>query len=177
MKKILYCLIVCLSLFGGSNLVNYKTKTAQNVNVINSTIDNRVETVLVYFPKLPDMHFASEELELDSTLTLDEKIYKIVDKLIMGPDSEELIDIMPVGTLLKKVMVKDNIAYLDFSKEFIDNHPGGSMGEYCTIYSIVNSVTELKEIEAVDFSIEGEKFTTYKGHCEFCAPIYKDELY
>ena len=39
--------------------------------------------------------------------------------------------------------------------------------EKMTIYSIVNSLTELKEIDKVQFLIEGEKVKEFKGNFRF----------
>ena len=40
-----------------------------------------------------------------------------------------------------------------------------------TVYSIVNSLCELDEVEKVQFLIEGEKQIEYKGHIEFDKPF------
>jgi len=99
----------------------------------------------------------------------------IINKLIEGSDRENLIDVMPKGSKLNNVYIHGDIAYVDFSKEFVENHPGGSLGEYNTIYSIVNSITEIEGIEQVNFLIDGKKQTAYKGHTQFDIPISRDE--
>jgi germination protein M len=82
---------------------------------------------------------------------------------------------MPIGSKLNNVYVEGDIAFVDFSKEFVDNHPGGSLGEYNTIYSIVNSITEIDGIEQVVFLIDGKRQNAYKGHTQFDIPISRDE--
>lgn len=46
---------------------------------------------------------------------------------------------------------------LDLSENFINNHPGGAELESATIYSIVNTLTELTEVNSVKFLINGEE--------------------
>ena len=47
---------------------------------------------------------------------------------------------MPNGTTVNKVELKGDILFVDFSKEFIENHEGGIENEKNTIYSIQDSV-------------------------------------
>lgn len=155
------------------------------VSVTNSvdTIDNIEETIssneplnlTVYFPRLPDFNLINEEIKLDGNMNIEEKIKFIIGTLTNGVDKANVLDVIPNGSRLNNVYIDEKTAYLDFSQEFVDNHPGGSLGEYNTIYSIVNSITEINGIESVVFLIEGKKQSTYKGHCQFDIPISRDE--
>ena len=70
----------------------------------------------------------------------------IVKELINGPDAKTgLKRTIPEGAKLRSpVSINGNIATVDFTKEFVDNHPGGKSAEQITIFSIVNSLTELR---------------------------------
>lgn len=63
------------------------------------------------------------------------------------------------------------------SGDFVVKHTGGSVGEWFTIYSIVNSLTELDNIKKVQFLIEGEKQQDFKGHMDFSKPFEADTVY
>jgi len=92
----------------------------------------------------------------------------IVNELINGPAAKEgLLPTIPEGTKLNFVEVKDGVATVDLSKEFVDNHMGGRNAEQLTLYSIVNSLTELSEIQKVKFTIDGKSQKEYKGHFKF----------
>lgn len=97
----------------------------------------------------------------------------IVKELIKGPSPESgLKPTIPEGSKLRStVSVKSGIATVDFSKEFVDKHPGGKVAEQLTIFSIVNSLTELKEIQKVKFTINGKAQKEYKGNFQFDAPF------
>jgi len=99
----------------------------------------------------------------------------IVEELIKGPLDSKLYSVIPNGTKLLSVEVKDRKAIVDLSKDFIDNHNGGSTGEIMTIYGVVNSLTELKDIDSVEFKIEGEVKEDFKGHMIFNEPFERDE--
>jgi len=136
---------------------------------------NEADSLIVYFPRLPDIKFSAEEIKVASNVSTEEKIRLIINRLIEGSEKANLIDVIPSGSKLNNVYIRENIAFIDFSKEFVENHPGGSLGEYNTIYSIVNSITEINGIEQVVFLIDGKRQTAYKGHTQFDMPIERDE--
>lgn len=144
-------------------------------NIEEVVSSNKLNNVVVYFPRLPDMKLVSEEIKVENNISDEEKIFLIINRLIEGADKANLIDVIPSGSKLNNVYINGNMAYVDFSKEFVENHPGGSLGEYNTIYSIVNSITEINGIEQVNFLIDGKKQAAYKGHSQFDMPISRDE--
>lgn len=96
----------------------------------------------------------------------------IVKELIKGPDEGSgLKATIPDGTTLKSVKVKSGVATIDLSKEFVDKHPGGEMAEKLTLYSVVNSLTELKDVETVKFTIDGKTREKFKENFLLNAPF------
>ncbi|MFZ5988685.1 MAG: GerMN domain-containing protein [Bacillota bacterium] len=92
----------------------------------------------------------------------------IVNELIKGPKVAGLKPTVPAEAKLKsKVKIDGDVATVDFSKEFRDKHPGGRAEETMTIYSIVNSLTEIKEINNVKFLIDGKAIPEFKGNFRF----------
>jgi germination protein M len=90
----------------------------------------------------------------------------IVKELIKGPvKGSQLQPSIPAETTVHSdVTIKDGVATVDLSKEFINKHPGGKKQEQLTLYSIVNSLTEIKEIKSVQFKIEGKVKKEFKGN-------------
>ena len=85
---------------------------------------------------------------------------------------------IPDGTKVNKAEVKGDILYLDLSKEFIDNHSGGETQESNTIYSIVNTMTNLTEVNSVKILIDGEENKAFNDNLiKFDDPfvVIKDE--
>lgn len=97
----------------------------------------------------------------------------IVKELINGPSKDSgLKATIPQGTKLKNsVSISSGVATVDLSKEFVSKHPGGKDAAKVTIYSIVNSLTELKEIEKVKFTIDGKSQQDFKGSFQFNTPF------
>lgn len=92
----------------------------------------------------------------------------LVKELIAGPSNTELKSTIPEGAALRSpVKVEGRTAIVDLTKEFVDNHPGGKEAEEMTIFSIVNTLTELKDIETVRFQVNGKKQKDFKGNFRF----------
>lgn len=98
----------------------------------------------------------------------------LVNELIKGPDNGKLLKTIPQSTKVLSVETKEGICFVNLSKEFKTEHPGGSSAETMTIYSIVNTLTELSHIEKVQFLIEGQKEEEYI-HFLFNEPFLPDK--
>lgn len=87
---------------------------------------------------------------------------KILNLLLEGPKNENLKNAIPQGTKINKIEKQGENLIIDFSKEFIENHEGGEEKEKLTIKSIVNTVTELTEINGIKILIDGEENKSFK---------------
>ncbi len=125
-----------------------------------------------------NLYFADEEgrgLKAESrtfkTKALEEELTEVIEAVINGP-SGKLLNPMPEGTRLLSVKVSDGIVYVDLSREFQANHPGGSTWEIESIYSIVNTITlNYPAAGSVQILVEGEKLDTLAGHILIKVPL------
>ncbi|NTW05211.1 MAG: GerMN domain-containing protein [Peptococcaceae bacterium] len=113
----------------------------------------------------------NRELKYVNKTTLPELV---IEELIKGPKNPDLSKTIPEGTVLLSLKVEGDVATVDFSKEFRDNHWGGSAGEIMTIYSVVNTLTELEGIDRVKFILEGKELESLKGHLDLTKPLSPD---
>ena len=77
-------------------------------------------------------------------------------ELIAGPVKAGLFPSMPSGTTVLDLSISNGTCTVNFSREFIDNHGGGSAGELMTLGSIVNTLTEFPTIKRVMILVEGK---------------------
>lgn len=99
----------------------------------------------------------------------------VVKELIKGPDSPLLKRTLPEDTRLLSLTVKEETAYVDFSKEIKNSNYAGSAGEIALIYSVVNSLAEVPGIKKVQFLVEGKEVETLYGHMDTGSPISPDQ--
>jgi spore germination protein GerM len=97
-------------------------------------------------------------------------------ELIAGPEEgSALLATIPGGTFLRDINVReDGVAVVDFSRGLISGHPGGSLGEMLTVYSIVNTLTQFPRVQSVQFLVEGRQVDTLAGHFSLVEPLSRD---
>lgn len=99
-----------------------------------------------------------------------------VKELINGPSKSYHFPVIPPGTKLLGVDIYENFAKINFSQDFLQNSlESGILDEY-VIYTIVNTVTEIPEIEGVIFLIEGVRIKIY-GQVDLSIPAIRNEKY
>lgn len=119
--------------------------------------------------------------EVSSRLTYDMTVplaRLLVEKLLAGP--EELTDVntsdlrqtIPEGTSLNSLTIRDNVCYVDFSKEF--EYVQAEVKSEIVIYSIVNTLCELSDVNKVQFTIDGEQKEVYGDTKEFNSPYERN---
>jgi len=84
-----------------------------------------------------------------------------LDALISNRDQDSL-NLIPINTRIKRVWIKDNIAYIDFSNEFSYNSYG-VIGYKIQIYQIVYTATQFENISAVYFYMDGKPLNYLGG--------------
>lgn len=122
----------------------------------------RQTIVSLYYKNKESGELMPEGRIIDSKELLKEPYKKLVELLIEQPKNDKLESAIPEGTKVNKAELKNDIVYLDLSKEFVENHHGGETAEGITIYSIVNTLTELMEVNGVKILIDGEENKEFK---------------
>jgi hypothetical protein len=110
--------------------------------------------VTLYFPDMDAQKVWKEVRTL--TIYNNEVAAAAIAGLIAGTNNTTLSPSMPEGTRLLSINIDNGLCTVDFSKEFLDNHSGGSVGELMTLSSIVNTLTEFLEVTSVQIRVEGK---------------------
>jgi hypothetical protein len=94
----------------------------------------------------------------------------------MAPVVEPLVSAIPPGTTLRAVFItKNGDAYVDLSREARAAHPGGTVNELLTVYTIVNALTvNLPAVNAVQVLVDGKEVDTLSGHVDLRRPLAKN---
>lgn len=79
----------------------------------------------------------------------------VIEQLLKGPDSDELLSAIPPGTKLNSISVSENgVCIVNFDAAIESTVTG--VTENVTVYSIVNSLTELDNIKQVQILVNGD---------------------
>ena len=88
------------------------------------------------------------------------------------PAAEPLLSAVPSGTRLRAVFVANGEAYVDLTGDMISAHPGGSLNELLTVYTIVGALTaNLPAVNAVQILVDGKEVDTLTGHVDLRQPL------
>ena len=101
----------------------------------------------------------STVIEYNANVAL-EKV--VVEQLIAGPSETGYYPTIPKDTKLMSITTKDGVCYVNLDTGFTSQ--GYDVLGTVTIYSIVNSLTELPDISGVQILVNGETSITYKDN-------------
>jgi spore germination protein GerM len=85
------------------------------------------------------------------------------------------VSAIPDGVSLRNVFVTERgDAFIDVSADISARHPGGSLDEIFTVYTLVNALTvNLPAITRVQILVEGKEVDTLAGHVDLRHPLAK----
>lgn len=164
---------------------NYELSYANNKNMGYLNRDNIVlnpalspdkieqEKITLYFANKDNM-LVTEERNIEAKQNQSMEM-PIVAELINGPKIEGNLKTVPSETKIRNIKTEDAICYVDLSSDFITKLSGNKNQEILAIYSIVNSLTNLSNVNKVQFLIEGEKTSFSKESIDISQPLGRYE--
>ena len=93
----------------------------------------------------------------------------VVEQLIKGPDITTNGMTLPVNLKLLNISVKDGICYVNLDSSFLTEIV--NVSSTIPIYSIVDSLCELSNIDKVQFLINGDSKKVYRESISLDAPF------
>jgi spore germination protein GerM len=94
----------------------------------------------------------------------------------VAPVAAPLVSAVPAGTVVRALFLTEGgQAYVDLSRDVATAHPGGSLNEMLTIYTIVHALTfNLPAVTAVQLLVDGKEVDTLAGHVDLRRPLSKN---
>lgn len=166
MNRVLKIILIIVIILALAIIIvcNFSTEVVENVE--NETViqpeeeisdeQMRQTNIYLYFEDKQSMELVKEERKIDAKELVDTPYLHIVNLLLQGPKDENLQNPIPNGTKVNKVEIKGDCINVDLSSEFL-NCSGTN-----AIYSIVNSLTEFKDVNSIKILIDGEENTNFK---------------
>lgn len=114
----------------------------------------RQTKVILFFANSETGDLESEIKIVEANTLIKEPYKEIMQWLIKGPQSSNLKKLIPDGTVLHDVKIEKSCANINVSNEFLNFE--NEENKLKIINSIVNTLTNLKEINSVKFLINGE---------------------
>jgi spore germination protein GerM len=132
----------------------------------------QTRTVTLYFLSEEDILLHPERREVYTHEQTVFEAKQTIEELIRG-SSDGAVASIPPGTRLREMYItRENVAYVDFSRELKDNHGSGTAAEAATVFAIVNTLTRnFDSIKRVAILIEGNELETLNGHIDLTRPL------
>lgn len=167
---------VLLTVDGGDfeNLAGYTIGIMNKSDIVYDTTPQvKQQYFTLYFADLDSFKLVPEtrKITVNEKETLEMQAMK---ELLKGPADKELSKTIPGETKILSVETKEGVCFVNLSQEFVSRHTGGTASEQLTIYSIVNTLTELTGVDKVQFLIEGQKSESFI-HMLINEPFVRDE--
>ena len=101
----------------------------------------------------------------------------IIESQLVAPAPPPLVSTIPKGATLRGIYVSQrNEAFVDLDPTIRTAHPGGTLQELMTVYTIVNALlTNLPTLQEVQLLIGGQEVDTLAGHVDLRRPLRKNE--
>ena len=142
-------------------------------------IDNAGNEINSYERTKLVLYFANEEgtglvqtteaVAYNSNISM-EKL--VTEHIISGPLTNGLHPVTDPGVGLMSVTTKDGICYVNLTKEFLVKQ--GKLTDEVVLYSFVNSLTELPNINKVQFMIDSETEISFGEHSYLNEPYERN---
>lgn len=162
---ILLIIIFVVGFFTIRFVKNKKENEVQNEYIPEEEISEeqlRETIVSLYFPD-KETNMLKPEARLVNIKEIMQSPYNVlVELLISGPKNDKLKGIIPDNTKLLNSSLQGECLTLDFSSELLSYSKDDSKAKDNLIYSIVNTVTELNEVNKVKFLINGQTNDEFK---------------
>jgi len=116
-------------------------------------IESSELTINVYYADAMGEYLVGEARVISS----ENKYVDALNELMKLPIDSSLFQLIPDTTKINSIVVKDGLAKVDLSKDFVEDKITSDTEDNLLVYSIVNTLTEFPEVNSVSFYIDGEK--------------------
>ena len=150
-------LIILIAIFIYNNISIENTEEYQDYTPQEEISEEQMRQtkVILYFANAESGELEAETKIVEANTLINDPYKEIMQWLIKGPQSSNLIKLIPEGTVLHDIKIEKSCAIINVSNEFLNYET--EENKLKIINSIANTLTNLKEINSVKFLINGEE--------------------
>ncbi len=122
--------------------------------------------IMLYVPDGSGQSLATEEQEIQLEDSVQKQVRQVVELLVRRSAS------FPGGVEVREVFItSQGVAYIDFSPELVQDHPGGTSAEELTVFGLSHTlVVNFPIIKTVKILVEGREIQSIAGHLDLTIP-------
>lgn len=137
-------------------------------------VSGETRSVTIYFGNREADGFETETREIPTAESFEDEVKTVIGELVKGSEDSGRMNAIPEGAeLVQTFWIEDSqTLILDWNRAFVDNHPGGSTGEYYTISNVIKTIgANFPQVARVQFLVEGAQVESIAGHFAVDKPI------
>ena len=165
-RVIIIVIILCVLILGLVCIFSIRGKKEEIIEILpqEEISDEQLRKTMVslYYENKETKKLMPEARLVDVKLLINEPYKMLLELLMEEPKNTSLKTVIPDNVTINKIELNSDVLCIDFSREFIENHQGGLENEKNTIYSIVNTLTELTEVNGLKIMIDNEENKAFK---------------
>lgn len=135
--------------------------TPNSLQLADDGIDKLRTDLTLYYTDDDRRYLIGQNLSINLAAQ-DDIVSYLVEQLKNAPGSVGLISPLPPNTVLLDSHVENGVCILNFSSEFETSGFSDSCAQRTTLLSLVNTLTQLENIERVEFQLEGALLARYR---------------
>lgn len=167
---IFFGILLIIIIIGGYFCIKFVKNKEEETNVTEYTPEEEISQdqlrktiVSLYFVSKENNDLVPEARLIDIKEIINTPYEKLVNLLIDGPKNEKNKKIIPDNTTLLRTFIEGDCVTLDFSSEFLNYNKEDEKEKNNLINSLVNTLTELTEVNKVKILINGEINEEFSG--------------
>lgn len=128
----------------------------KDIDLVSDEITKDSKSITLYFPDKSSDKLLKEErnIKINDTIPIEQYV---VNEIIKGTQSQKSRNVISQDTVLISAQTTDDTCFVNFKGSFTEKNTGDSIKEKLVIYSIVNSLCEIKGVNFVQFFVDGKK--------------------
>lgn len=172
---IILCIMIVLTIVSS---ISNKEQTAENPEIVPGeeiTEEQERQTIIsLYYMNSETKSLVPEARVIDAKNLLENPYKRLVEYLIEGPKNEKFQSSLPENVKVNGASINGDMVILDLSQEFIENQSEETIK--IAISSIVNTLTELNDVNSVKILINGEEGKKIEGtEISFSESFFREE--
>lgn len=136
------------------------TSTSSSQDKSTNEANDKMAKMVVYVPRDDGKGVRPQTITVDS----DKKTLKYAISFLFDEDSRQSYPVFPKQVTVKEVSIKDGIARINLSKEFLEGGQVDGLSAQLRLASIVNTATSFDSVKNVLLLVDGKTLETYGGY-------------
>lgn len=135
--------------------------SAKNLQLVDDSLERLVTNITVYYSDANRRYLIGKDISINLADEVNVVEY-LIKQLSDPPKDSDLLSPLPDGTKLLDATIENKVCKVNFSSEFDSRVWRNAEAQRLSLLSVVNTLTQLEQVDHVEFYSEGNLLTQYR---------------